>query len=424
MAGPFSITRFVSAVMLLDIVLLALVSFSGTQADVVLARLLPGDFGPGMGAEMTGNRLLGALIVLFNAVLFLGAGFAVLLRVLRAMAEEQASSLRAIRTGRSLVGIGAVLLLLAFPALCLTYAQADAKGAPLLRDANGPVANAALTVTDAALFGADQVLDAVLLDIPRVYDWHVSPLRAGQEQAWLRPAVLAFHILAKLIVLALLYAAWRGARLRAHALALAVPAAVPTVVAMRDAPSAANDHHPPLPDVAAQSVAEEPQPVALSEVQPAQAHSPEFRLEPEAEQTPLSEPEPAVAAIAEPEPETPAPPPEDVEEPPTAEARPRLVLVHSDVEASTPATDTAPDHSTDEHPQPLHVTLAGAPAEPAHTEIPPVDDNLLDAPLALHELRSPDEVVSPAADNHEAFDENRSQPYKKTALHVLPEFDA
>jgi hypothetical protein len=322
------------------------------------------------------------------------------------------------------VGIGAVLLLLAFPALCFTYAQADAKGAPLLRDANSPLANAALTVRDSALFGADQVLDAVLLDIPRVYDWHVSPLRAGQEHAWLRPAVLAFHILAKLIVLALLYAAWRGTRLRAHALALAVPAAVP--MTMRDAPPAANDHHPPLPDVAAQSVPEETAQVAPSEVHPGHAHSTEFRLEPETEiQAPPSEPQPVVAAIAEPEPEAPAQQPDTVvEPPPPAETRPRLVLVHSDVEATTPAADAAPDHSADEQPQPLHVTLAGSPAEPAITDTMPVDDNLLDAPLALHELRSPDEVVSPAADNHEAFDENRSQPYKKTALHVLPEFDA
>ena len=150
MSNHFSFARFVSAVMLLDIILIASVSFSGLHADSLLSSVLPGNFGPGMGPHMTGNRLLGALALGLNALLFLGAGFLSLLGASRqaliigsggvwrllygtaglsrqdiaatsfAVAEEQKSEIRKLRAGRDLVRIGAVLLLLAFPAICFT----------------------------------------------------------------------------------------------------------------------------------------------------------------------------------------------------------------------------------------------------------------------------------------------------------------
>ncbi len=154
-----------------------------------------------------------------------------------AVAEEQKSEIRKVHTGRTMVWIGAVLLLLAFPAVCFTYAQADIKGAPLLTDAGGTVANTALSIEDSAVFAADQFLDAVLLDIPRVFDWHLTSLRPGRNHGWLRPFVLLYHILDKFIVLATFFAAWRGGHLRSFILQAAGLDAVPALASLRAAPA-------------------------------------------------------------------------------------------------------------------------------------------------------------------------------------------
>jgi hypothetical protein len=469
MASHLSITRFISAVMLLDIVLLALLSFSGTEADAVLAGLLPGHFGPGMGTAMTGNRMLGALILLLNALAFVGVGFNTLLRASRhglvagsggvwrllygtagqsrndiataslALVEDQRSEIHKLLAGRTLIVIGAVLLLLAFPALCFTYAQADAKGASLLRDADGPVANAAITAGHAVLFGADQFLDSVLLDVPRVYDLHLSPLRPAADHAWMRPLVLGFHILAKLIVLALLYAGWRIGKLRGFARNMVIPAAISLPAAPRETPLAvaqpANDYQAPVPATEA--------PPAAEPSDPGHDHGTEFALVPTTE---TQEPAPAGEApaslsseirvllldtpadtveepvlSAQPEPAAdagePSQPAEEIVEdtPSLVRERPRLFLVHPQAEATVPPPELSPAQE-EEEPQAVLAPMPVAAESRA--------DDFSDAPLALHELRNPDEMVSPAADNPDAVEKDRGSPYKRTALHVLPEFDA
>jgi len=427
MSRHLSITRFLSVVLLLDVALIALVAFTGAKSAAILSGVLPGKFGPGMGPLMTGNHLLGALIVNLDALLFLAAGFAVLLNASRralmigaggiarllagtaglsrediaatsfAVAEEQKSEIHVVHTGRNLVWIGAVLLLLAFPAVCFTWAKADSAGAPLLRDAGGAVANAAVTVEDVAVFAADQLADAVLLDVPRVYKWHATSLTPGENHRWLKPFVLLYHILDKLIVLATLFAAWRSGHLRAYLLGMGGLDAV-AAVSLRDAPqpapsapTAANDHQP--------APREEPLPPQPRPQQPLWEHTHEHDAPPALEASILE-----VPIYVEPAPEP---------EPEKTEATP----------APEPAEPTPPQ---DEEPLSLEASILEVPVyvQPAHPEPAPEPQPPADAPLALHELKTPPADDAPADAGALADDDVHPMPYKNTALHMDAEIDA
>jgi hypothetical protein len=410
MSKHISVTRFLSAVLLLDLVLLVAVSVTGAHVDMFLEKLLPGTFGPSMGPHMTGNHLLCALLLFVDSLLFLAAGFLLLLgaaghglmigasgfaRLLKdaaglsreditaasfAVAEEQKAEIRRVHTGRNLMWIGAVLLLLAFPAVCFTYAQADIGGQPLLQDAGGTIANAALSVEDAVVFAADQLADAVLLDVPRVFQWHLSSLQPGHHHTWLRPFVLLYRILDKLVVLASIFAVWRGGHLRAYVLQMAGNEAVPVSMNLRDTPL------PMFRDI-------------RSAVEDRAALPPETRPEP---QPPLE-----------------VHPPEEQREPEPAAAE---APVHA-AEADSPPPEQLPEPEETQAPVPVAPTLeVPVYVEPAHSE----EAEPYGAPLALHELKSPPEQT--AAENGETSREDggvSSPPHKNAELPVRePEFDA
>jgi hypothetical protein len=446
MGKHISVMRFLSAVLLLDILLIGAVSVTGTNATALLSHLLPGTFGPGMGPHMTGNHLFGAIIVFVNSLLFLVAGFLMLssmeshalmigsggiARLLRsraslaqeeiaatsfAVAEEQKTEIHRVHTGRNLVWIGAVLLLLAFPAVCFTYARADINGEPLFQDTGGAVSNAALSAEDAVVFAADQLADAVLLDVPRVFQWHLTSLQPGRHHSWLRPFVLLYHILSKLVVLASLFAVWRGGQLRAYALQVAgLENTMPMRAGFRDR----------LPEPALEQRA--------ADILPVGRQQPHDMLE-----RPLPEPPAEQSASTQTEEILLAATPSVFDTPANADHIHEAVAVpdapalkpeseHPDVEKLAELEPEAA-HSEARQPTKLLPTALPAPvpdvpvyAEPARTK----ENRDADAPLALHELKIPYEHIETAS--HDGMEEGAaptSTAYRKTALHLTPEFDA
>jgi hypothetical protein len=389
MAKHLSVMRFLSAVLLLDIVLIGLVFVSGPKAYAFLSGFLPGTFGPGMGPGMTGNHFLGALILLLDALLFLSGGFIALVnaarntlmigsngvwRLLRgiaglsredvaaasfAVAEEQKAEIHIVRIGRDLVWIGAVLLLLAFPAVCFTYAHADVQGAPLLQDAGGAVANTALSVEDVAVFTVDQLADAVLLDIPRVFQLHVTALTPAHNHVWLRPFVLLFHILGKLVVLAILFAAWRGTHLRAYLLETAGIDAVPALNSFRDA--AAVQEHPSDQPAHVEHHLFEEVPVVHAAVEHTMAHEEAPVFEEVVDHSPQENPLVPEPAIAEPPVEVEPVIYEPAEIAPDAHAAVEHAIPHE--EAPKPALEEVMEYPSQEHvPEPAIAEVHGEPA--------------------------------------------------------------
>ncbi|HEY5347583.1 MAG TPA: hypothetical protein VIJ72_05280 [Rhizomicrobium sp.] len=253
MFGHLSVTRILIAIILVNVAIAAALYFTGAQVSTALSGLLPGKFGASLGPDMTGNHLAAALVLFLDALIFHVFGFGALLRASRhalligpdrierllghtaglsredvaatsfAVAEEQKSEIGVLRTGRSLVWIGGILLLLAFPAVCFTYAHADAGGTPLLANSGTAIANGALAAKDAGMFTVDQLAGAILLDIPAIYKWHATSVGPNDAHAGLKAFALLFHILVKLVVLASIFALWRGAQLRSYVLRMAGP---------------------------------------------------------------------------------------------------------------------------------------------------------------------------------------------------------
>jgi hypothetical protein len=252
-----------------------------------------------------------------------------------------------------------------------------------------------------------------------VFDWHLSSLRPGHHHMWLKPFVLLYHILDKLIVLASFFAAWRSGNLRAYVLQMAGVEAVPALAALRSVTRGtssgfrdaqpANDHHTPA--------TASPDPVAEPHYTPAvEHHEPEAAAEPVHHHPADGEPEPLEASIL----EVPV-----YVDPVTAShhAPPQ----YREAEASDPPEDEphTHEHHGQENPQPLPASILEVPiyVSPPHNE-----EHHSDAPLALHELKDADEpaleTITPPPTEEAKWEGHNILPYKRTALHLNQEFDA
>jgi len=241
MIRRFTLVRLLLLVILINTVLISLFVFDADR----LSTVLPGHFGA--GAESWGNYVFVSLLFLINAVLILGAGFAVVIptlldrlaispsrlkgiltnragvssaaceAVVTAVREEQEEERAQLLGGRWVFRIGALFFILAFPALCFSFARADASGTPLFADTHGnTVANANVEFNDVVTYTADQVFGAVALDAPEIFAIRFSPLTPNLGNTWMPMAAFLFRAIVGLILVTGLLAIFRGAVLRSY----------------------------------------------------------------------------------------------------------------------------------------------------------------------------------------------------------------
>jgi hypothetical protein len=210
-----ALVRLLLSVILINIVLTGLFVTSITGHGDWLARLLPGEMGPGAG--FWGNYVFLSLAVLINAVLVLGTGFIVLVPAI--FDDEPRAALSEVNAARWIFRIGALLFVLVFPALFFTIAHAEPEAAIFLR--NGvPVANDGVEFNDVALFTTDHIFSAITFGAPEVFGRSVGNLVLNHELNWALAAVLIFRIVVALTFLTALVAAGREAALVARFAAL------------------------------------------------------------------------------------------------------------------------------------------------------------------------------------------------------------
>jgi hypothetical protein len=246
MAHRFTLVRLLLAVILINTVLISLFVFDIAGDTNWLSEILPGRFGVGTGSGFWGNYVFLSLLFLINAVLILGTGFAVVIpalldrlvispsrltgiltnragvsgaaceAVVTAVRTEQEAERQQLLAGRWVFRLGALFFVLAFPALCFSFARADAGGTPLFADAHGPVANANVQFNDVITYTADQVFGAVALDAPEIYAIRFSPLTHNLDNAWMPTVAFLFRAVVGLILITGLLAVFRGRVLRAY----------------------------------------------------------------------------------------------------------------------------------------------------------------------------------------------------------------
>ncbi|MGQ0741772.1 MAG: hypothetical protein ACT4OG_05690 [Alphaproteobacteria bacterium] len=206
-----ALVRLLLCVVLINIALTALFVMSVTGHGDWLARLLPGEMGPGAG--LWGNYVFLSLAVLVNAILILGTGFTVLVPAI--FDDEPRAALSEINAARWIFRIGALLFVLVFPVVFFTIAHAEPEGAIFVYG-GVPVTNGDIEFDDIALFTADQVVSAITFGTPEVFGRAVGDLMLNRDQAWTPAAVLVFRIVVALTFLTALVAAGREAALTAR----------------------------------------------------------------------------------------------------------------------------------------------------------------------------------------------------------------
>jgi hypothetical protein len=262
--------NFFFCFLLLNLVLALPFVYLAWQRPDILSAFLPGQFGPGLTAEMTGNLLVLSVIVLLNALLLLTfgiggtwhalwAGLRVSPRKLRrflhertgiandiagvvaaAIQEEEKEEIHYLDRARGLLFTGIVLFAVAVPALCIAYVDAAPDGAPIFETAGQAVPNNAVTVDQIVRFAVDQ-LAALALDIPAIFHLRATPMEINGANLILGVLVVLYRTLTGL-GLVLLFVGMRRARaLLFNALEVAMPVA--DIVAMDPVLQDGHGHH-------------------------------------------------------------------------------------------------------------------------------------------------------------------------------------
>jgi hypothetical protein len=255
---------------LMNAVIIGLAFYLASQHPWLPSALFPGKFGTGVSLELTGNNVVLALLLVINALAVTVVGFKDCLHamwagmrfspktmrkflnekaglasdisgvVAAAVQEEEKLELSYIDRASWVLRIGLILFGLSLPLLAIALARADAGGPPMFARDHQPVANNLVSNEEAWRFTGDQVAGALLLDIPEVFDWRVSPLDANTGNfafaflVVLYRTVIGFGVLLAVIATARMRALWR------YAMEVAMP--VKDIVAMEPALAAGRGH--------------------------------------------------------------------------------------------------------------------------------------------------------------------------------------
>lgn len=243
-----------------------------------LLHALPGEFGPRLSPDLSGNMLFLALLLLANAALFvvfglggtwhaMWAGLRIRPSKLRwllheraglasdisgvvaeAIQEEEKSELGYLGIARGLLTIGLILTVLSLPALCIAYAKASPSGNAIFESAGTATANSGISQDTVLRFTADQLAGALLLDAPEIFHWRATPVETNSANILFAMFVLLYRTIIGLGVLVWFVAMRRMGSLRSAAMEVAMPAA--DIVAMEPILQDGHrhhDHHEPAP---------------------------------------------------------------------------------------------------------------------------------------------------------------------------------
>jgi hypothetical protein len=125
--------------------------------------------------------------------------------VLLALRQDAISAHSQIMLGRAILLAGAIFLVLAFGSVTLSIARALPQGSMFTSD-NIPVANSQVTAMRVMRFTADEIVDAVLQDAPKLYNIQLGNLENNTGNILFSHFVFAFRIAMLLVVVLLLTA--------------------------------------------------------------------------------------------------------------------------------------------------------------------------------------------------------------------------
>jgi hypothetical protein len=237
MPRRFTGIRLLLVFVAVNTILFLMLVTSMTSAHPWLATVLPGQF----GGDNSGYWVFFALVLLVNAVTVLLAGivlvFPALLdspvderklahlltdrggiseearnSVLAVVREEAASARYQIAAGRAILIAGAIFLVLAFGSVTATVAHALPSDS-LFANAAGLVTDGTVTTNQVWLFTGDQVMGALLLDIPEIYHWHLTDLVNNPSAPVFASFVFAFRAVLGWVTLATIITLMRALRL-------------------------------------------------------------------------------------------------------------------------------------------------------------------------------------------------------------------
>lgn len=267
--------NFILCFLLLNLLVTAPLVYAALQRPDLLTAWIPGKFGPGITADLTGNMLVLSVILLLNALLCLTfgiggtwhalwAGLRVSPRKLRrflhertglasdiagvvaaAIQEEEKEEIVYLDRARGLLAVGIVLFAVAVPALCMTYTQAAPDGAPIFEAASKTIPNSQVTTDQIVRFAADQIA-ALALDIPAIFHLRATDMEINGANLVLGALVVLYRTLIGLGLLLLYIGMRRGRALLFNALEVAMPVA--EIVAMEPVLQDGHGHHDAPPE--------------------------------------------------------------------------------------------------------------------------------------------------------------------------------
>lgn len=237
MPRRFTGIRLLLVFVAVNTILFLMLVTSMTSTHPWFGNVLPGQF----GGDNSGYWVFFALVLLVNAITVLLAGivlvFPALLdspvderrldrlltdrggiseearnSVLAVVREEAASARYQIAAGRAILIAGAIFLVLAFGSVTATVTHALPSDS-LFANAAGPVGDAAVTTNQVWRFTGDQVMGAILLDIPEIYHWHLTDLVNNTNAPVFSSFVFVFRALLGWVTLATILTLMRALRL-------------------------------------------------------------------------------------------------------------------------------------------------------------------------------------------------------------------
>jgi hypothetical protein len=264
--------NFLISFILLNLIVGGLFVFAVLKRPDLL-HALPGEFGPNLSPDLSGNMLFLALLLLVNAALFMifglggtwhamWAGLRIRPSKLRwllhersglasdisgvvaeAIQEEEKSELGYLGTARGLLTVGLLLTVLSLPALCIAYSKAAPTGNAIFETTGTAMANSAVSQDTVLRFTGDQLAGALLLDVPEVFHLRATPVETNGANLIFAILILLYRAVVGFGVLVWFVAARRIGSLRTAAMEVAMPAA--DIVAMEPVLQDGHGHHDP-----------------------------------------------------------------------------------------------------------------------------------------------------------------------------------
>ncbi len=221
----------------------------------LISNMLPGKFGPALSADLSGNMLFYAILLLVNAALFLVFGLGgtshglfdglrISPRKMRwllhervglandisgivaeAVQEEEKAEIHYLSVARGLLFVGLLLFVASLPALCIAYTHAAPNGAVIFETAGKLVPNGSVSQDAVMRFTTDQLAGGLLLGVPEVFHLRATPVEANGANLGLGVLVVLYRVLIGFGLLLWFVAGRRISSLRNFAMEVAMSAA-------------------------------------------------------------------------------------------------------------------------------------------------------------------------------------------------------